>query len=139
MQPNFLKWAREGGLYAARLGDERRLASNRFSDLLDAGADLAFGSDCMPLDPLYGVQQAVTAPDDRQRPSVTEALRAYTGGAAYAGFDEDRLGTVEAGTLADLVVLDRSPWDVSPDAIADIDVRATVVGGEVVFDRDGAR
>ncbi|WP_436907812.1 amidohydrolase [Halosimplex marinum] len=138
MQPNFLKWAREGGLYAERLGDERRLASNRFGDLLDAGADLAFGSDCMPLDPLFGVEQAVTAPDDRQRLSVTEALRAYTSGAAYAGFDEDRLGTVEAGKLADLVVLDRSPWAVDPGEVADIDVRTTVVGGEVVFDRDAA-
>ncbi|ELZ28205.1 tim-barrel fold metal-dependent hydrolase [Halosimplex carlsbadense 2-9-1] len=139
MQPNFLKWARADGLYAARLGEGRRLASNRFSDLLDAGADLAFGSDCMPLDPLYGIQQAVTAPDERQRLSVTEALRAYTSGAAYAGFDEDRLGTVEPGKLADLVVLDRSPWDADLGEIADIDVRATVVGGEVVFDRDGAR
>ncbi|WP_123536594.1 amidohydrolase [Halosimplex salinum] len=135
MQPNFLKWAREGGLYADRLGDERRLASNRFRELLDSGARLAFGSDCMPLDPLLGVQQAVTAPDDRQRLSVTEALRAYTSGAAYAGFDEHRLGTVETGKLADLVVLDRSPWAVDPTAIADLDVRATVVGGEVVFDR----
>ena len=135
MQPNFLKWAREGGLYADRLGDERRLASNRFAELLSSGADLAFGSDCMPLDPLFGIQQAVTAPDDRQRLSVTEALRAYTRGAASAGFDEDRLGTVETGKLADLVVLDQSPWAVDPEAIADIDVRATVVGGTVVFDR----
>ncbi|QLH80420.1 amidohydrolase [Halosimplex pelagicum] len=136
MQPNFLKWARSEGLYAARLGDERRLASNRFGDLHEAGAALAFGSDCMPLDPLFGVGQAVTAPDDRQRLSVTEALRAYTSGAAYAGFDEDRLGTVETGKLADLVVLDRSPWAVEPGEIADIDVRATLVGGEVVFDRE---
>ncbi|WP_415379064.1 amidohydrolase [Halosimplex sp. TS25] len=135
MQPNFLKWAREGGLYAERLGDERRLASNRFAELLSSGAALAFGSDCMPLDPLYGVQQAVTAPDDRQRLSVTDALRAYTSGAAHAGFDEDRLGSVERGKLADLVVLDRSPWAVDPGAIADVDVRATIVGGEVVFDR----
>ncbi|QLH76154.1 amidohydrolase [Halosimplex rubrum] len=139
MQPNFLKWARADGLYAARLGDERRRASNRFADLQEAGADLAFGSDCMPLDPLFGVGQAATAPDDRQRLSVTEALRAYTSGAAYAGFDEDRLGTVEAGTLADLVVLDRSPWAVDPDEIGAIDVRTTLVGGEVVFDRDGPR
>ncbi|MFC7141343.1 amidohydrolase [Halosimplex aquaticum] len=136
MQPNFLKWAGEGGLYAERLGDERRLASNRFGELLASGAALAFGSDCMPLDPLYGVQQAVTAPDERQRLSVTDALRAYTSGAAYAGFDEHRLGTVEPGKLADLVVLDRSPWAVDPGEIADIDVRATLVGGDVVFDRD---
>jgi predicted amidohydrolase YtcJ len=133
-QPNFLKWAREDGLYAARLGDERRLDSNRFADLLAAGADLAFGSDCMPLDPLFGVQQAVTAPAEGQRLAVTEALRAYTRGGAYAGFDEQRLGTVEPGKRADLVVLERSPWDVDPGEIADIDVALTLVDGEVVVD-----
>jgi len=132
-QPNFLKWAREGGLYASRLGDERRLASNRFGALLDAGVPLAFGSDCMPLDPLFGVEQVVTAPGDEQRLSVTDALRAYTRGAAYAGSDEDRLGTVEPGKLADLVVLDESPWAVDPAGIGDIDVAWTVVGGETVF------
>jgi len=47
---------------------------------------------------------------------VTEALRAYTRGAAYAGFDEDRLGTVEPGKCADFAVLDASPWEES-DAI----------------------
>ncbi len=133
VQPNFLKWAREGGLYAARLGDERRARTNRFRDLLEADVHLAFGSDCMPLDPLFGVHQTVNAPEPSQRLSVTEALRAYTRGAAYAGFDEDRLGTVEAGKKADLVALERSPWEHS-GAIEDIDVALTVVDGEVVYD-----
>jgi len=133
VQPNFLKWAREGGLYDQRLGAERRRTADRFADLLDAGAQLAFGSDCMPLDPLFGVYQAVNAPEDCQRLSVTEALRAYTRGAAYAGFDEDRLGTIEVGTEADFVALERSPWEHS-DEIADIDVALTVVDGDVVYD-----
>jgi predicted amidohydrolase YtcJ len=129
VQPNFLKWAGEDGLYAARLGDRR--PTNRLRVLADAGVPLAFGSDCMPLDPLFGVHHAVTAPHPEQRLDVTEALRAYTRGAAYAGFDEDRLGTVERGTRADLVVLDRSPWE---RAIDDISVRATVVDGSVVYE-----
>ena len=133
-QPNFLKWARADGLYAARLGDERRLDSNRYADLLAAGAEVAFGSDCMPLDPLFGVQQAVTAPVEGQRLDVTEALRAYTRGGAYAGFDEHRLGTVETGKRVDLVVLERSPWAVDPEEIGDIGVALTLVDGEVVFD-----
>ena len=132
MQPNFLKWAAPGGLYDARLGD-RRGETNRFPAYLDAGAPLAFGSDCMPLSPLLGVHHAVNAPDDRQALSVTEALRAYTRGAAYAGFDEDRLGTVEVGKRGDFVALGRSPWE-SPGSIADIDVALTVVDGEVVYD-----
>jgi predicted amidohydrolase YtcJ len=132
VQPNFLKWAGEGGLYESRLGD-RRTETNRYADLLAAGVRLAFGSDCMPLDPLLGVHHAVNAPAERQRLDVTEALRAYTRGAAYAGFDEDRLGTVEVGKLADLVVLEASPWE-EADAIRDVDVALTLVDGEVVYD-----
>lgn len=132
VQPNFLRWAHEGGLYDARLGNERRKRSNPFRELLDAGVPLAFGSDCMPLDPLFGIDEAVNAPVERQRLTVTEALRAYTSGAAYAGFDEGRLGTIEPGKKADFVVLDDSPWETSD--IADIDVAMTVVDGEVVHD-----
>jgi hypothetical protein len=133
VQPNFLKWAQEDGLYDERLGTERRERSNRYADLLAAGAPLAFGSDCMPLDPLFGVHQTVNAPAERQRLSVTEALRAYTRGAAYAGFDEDRLGTITEGKKADLVALERSPWD-HPEDIENIDVAMTVVDGDVVYD-----
>jgi predicted amidohydrolase YtcJ len=134
MQPNFLRWARPDGLYEGRLGEERTAGSNRFADILEAGVPLAFGSDCMPLDPLYGVQQTVTAPEAGQRLGVTDALRAYTSGAAYAGHAEDRFGTVEPGKHADFVVLAESPWAVDDDAIADIDVAMTVVDGEVVHE-----
>ncbi|QCS43808.1 amidohydrolase [Natrinema versiforme] len=133
MQPNFHRWAGEDGLYERRLGERRRNRTNRFRRVLEAGVPLAFGSDCMPLDPLLGVHHAVNAPDDAQRLSVTEALRAYTAGAAYAGFDEDRLGTIEPGKRGDLVVLEESPWD-RPDRINDIEVAMTLVDGAVVFD-----
>ena len=132
VQPNFLKWAGDGGLYDARLG-ERRTETNRYRDMLDAGVRLAFGSDGMPMDPLLGVHHAVNAPAPAQRLTVTEALRAYTHGAAYAGFDEDRLGTVEPGKRADFAVLDSSPWD-DPEAIREVRVAMTVVDGEVVYD-----
>jgi hypothetical protein len=136
VQPNFHKWAREGGLYESRLGERRTRGTNPLGALAAAGVPLAFGSDTMPLGPLFGVEQAVTAPTEGQRLSVTEALAAYTRGAAYAGFDEDRVGTVETGKLADLVVLEESPWAVSPDEVADIDVWRTVVDGRVVYERD---
>jgi predicted amidohydrolase YtcJ len=132
VQPNFHRWADEEGLYADRLGD-RRTETNRLGRLHEAGVRLAFGSDCMPLDPLVGVHHAVNAPTDAQRLGVTDALRAYTLGSAYAGFDEDRLGTVEPGKCADLVVLDASPWE-APQSIRDIDVTMTVVDGAVVYD-----
>ena len=137
VQPNFHKWAREGGLYETRLGPERTRESNPLGSLLEAGVPLAFGSDTMPIGPLFGVCQAATAPAPEQRVDVTEALRAYTLGAAYAGFDEDRMGTVERGKLADLVVLEESPWEVAPEEIEDVDVAMTLVDGEVVYRREG--
>ncbi|WP_439027403.1 amidohydrolase [Haloarchaeobius sp. DT45] len=132
-QPNFLQWAGEEGLYQSRLGTERREQTNRYRDLLDAGVHLAFSSDVMPMDPLLGVDYAVNAPAESQRLTVTEALRAYTLGGAYAGFAEDRLGTVEVGKQADFTVLEGSPWE-HEESIRDIDVSMTVVDGEVVYD-----
>jgi predicted amidohydrolase YtcJ len=134
MQPNFLKWAGEDGLYEQRLGTERREASNRFPAYREAGVPLAFGSDCMPLDPLLGVHHAVNAPAEAQRLRVTDALRAYTSGGAYAGFAEDEMGMLRKGGFADFVVLDSSPWE-RPDEIRDIGVAATVVDGDVVYRR----
>ncbi|QHS17643.1 amidohydrolase [haloarchaeon 3A1-DGR] len=131
VQPNFRKWAVDGGLYERRLGD-RTARTNRFRDLLDAGAALAFGSDGMPMDPLVGLHWAVNDPAGDQDLSVTEALRAYTRGAAAAGFDEDRLGTIEVGKRADLVALGDSPWE-RPDSLRDVDVDLTVVDGGVIY------
>jgi len=129
LQPNFHRWGGPDGEYAARLGDRWRRA-NRVAAWHDAGARLAFGSDCMPLDPLVGLEYAVRPPAGDGIP-VTDALRAYTRGAAFAGSDEDRMGTLAVGNLGDLVVLDGSPWAV--DDLGDLAVDLTVVGGEVVY------
>ncbi len=133
VQPNFHRWADDGGLYDQRLGRERRDRSNRLGRLVESDIPVAFGSDVMPFGPLEGVHHAVNASNAEQRVSVTDALCAYTSGAAYAGFDEDGLGTIEVGTAADFTVLDRSPWE-HEDALREIDVVATVVDGEVVYD-----
>ena len=66
-----------------------------------------------------------------------QALRAFTLDAAYASFDEDHMGSITAGKLADLVVLGANPLEVPHDQIRDVPVEATVIGGEVVFGRLG--
>lgn len=132
VQPNFLKWAHEDGLYERRLGDQRRRQSNRIGELASRGAQLAFGSDCMPLDPLFGIEQTVRAPEPTQTLTVDEAIDAYTLGAAYAGFAEDRLGSIEVGKRGDFVALDGSPWET--DSIADLGVELTIVDGEIAFE-----
>lgn len=133
MQPNFLQWSDEGGLYERRLGEEWLASNNRFRKVLEAGVPLAFGSDTMPFGPLYGIHHAVNADRASQRLSVEEAIRAYTRGAAYAEFEDHRKGTLEPGMLADAVVLDQDPFE-HPASIADIEVLATIVGGEIVYE-----
>jgi predicted amidohydrolase YtcJ len=110
---------------------------------LDAGAVLAFGSDCPVEDfnPFWGIHAAVTrrradgrpGPDGwypEQRLTVDESLRGFTLGAAYAGYSEDRLGSLAPGKLADLVVLDRDIYNIDPMAIAETQVLGTLLGGE---------
>ena len=139
----------DDGRWAAERLDSARLAGTyAFRSLLDTGARLAFGSDwtVAPLDPLGGLYAAVTRRtlDGRnprgwfpeQKIALDEALRAYTAGVAYAGFAERRLGVLRPGMLADLVLLDRDLFRVSADSINQARVRATVVGGRVVYRRD---
>jgi predicted amidohydrolase YtcJ len=131
------------------IGPERAKGTYAFRSLLDNGATLAFGSDWFvaPASPLLGIYAAATRRTlDERRPAgwvpeqkirVDEALRAYTSGAARAGFQETRLGTIAPGMLADLVLVDRDLTRVPAETIRDAKVMLTMVGGRVVYDRDG--
>ena len=134
----------DDGRWAEQFIGKRIATTYAFRSLLDAKARLAFGSDWFvaPATPLEGIYAAVTRRtiDDRnpggwvpeQKISVEEALRAYTVGGAYASFDESRKGTLAAGKLADLVMIDRNLFEIPPEQIRDAKVLATVVGGKVV-------
>jgi predicted amidohydrolase YtcJ len=128
-----------------RIGPQRIKTTYAFRSLLDRGARLAFGSDwtVAPLDPLLGIYAAVTRRTlDGKHPrgwvpeekiTVEEALRAYTAGNAYGLFAEKTRGRLAPGYLADVVVLDRDLTQIPPDSIGQASVRATIVGGKVVF------
>lgn len=133
MQPNFLQWAGDSGLYADRLESRWHGRTNRLRDVRDRGIDLAFGSDTMPSGPLYGIHHAVNAPTAAQRLDVGDALRAYTHGGAVAEGTDDWKGTLEPGMVADAVVLDSDPFE-RPGTIEDISVVGTIVDGEIVYD-----
>ncbi len=97
----------------------------------------------VPIDPMLLVWSAVnrrsTSGDiigPNERISATDALRAVTIDAAWQLNREDELGSLEAGKLADLVVLDQNPVEVAPNAIRDIEIERTVVGGRTVFERE---
>lgn len=111
MQPNFVgEWAWPGGMYETRLGKERNRRSNPYRRLLDLGFHVPFGSDGMPFHPLYGIWSAVNHPNPDSRITVEEAVRCYTLEGAYATREEGIKGSVEAGKLADIVVL---PMDIT--------------------------
>lgn len=124
---------------------ERGQGAYAFASLLATGARLAFGSDAPVEDvnPLLGLHAAVTRcrTDGRpgpagwypaQRLSLTEALAAYTTGAAWSCGREDDLGRLAPGYRADLVVLDRDLTSTAPMELATVQPRYTVVAGEVV-------
>lgn len=136
MQPNFLQWSGPGKLYETRLGPERDSQIDPHRKVLDAGVKLAFGSDGMPFGPLYGIHCAVNAPHPNQRVSVEEAIRAYTLSAAYAAFEEDLLGSLEPGKLADFIVLSEDP--AHAQNIAAITIEQTYLAGQRVFEYDNS-
>jgi predicted amidohydrolase YtcJ len=136
MQPAFdYFWGGEHRLYAARLGALRSLFSNPLRTILDAGIKVAGGSDSYvtPMDPLLGIHAAVNHHSPTQRISVGEAIHMFTTAAAYAAFEEDQKGTIEPGKLADLVVLEKNPYDVAVTELKNIRVNMTICRGEIVF------
>ena len=133
MQPNFLQWSGPGGMYVQRLGAERDARIDPHQRVLDAGVPLAFGSDTMPIGPIYGLSWAVDAPHDAQRVAPDQALRAYTSGGAYVGFADERCGTLRAGADADLIVLSDDPMTTDPARVGDLRIASTYVGGRLVY------
>ncbi|MFH1169264.1 MAG: amidohydrolase [Chloroflexota bacterium] len=112
------------------------------ADLINAGCTVAAGSDCpvVPPDPIKGIYAAVfrktAAGHDllpEQGVSPLEALWLYTGGAAYASFEEDVKGSIVPGKLADLVVLNGDPTAVPAEEMKELSAVMTVIGGEIVW------
>ena len=96
-----------------------------------------------PINPLFSLWSAVNRVSrsgrcigEAQRISAAEALPSVTRDAAWQNFEEDVKGTIEVGKLADLVVLDRSPLEVDPSELKDIEVLETIVGGVSVYKKD---
>jgi predicted amidohydrolase YtcJ len=130
----------------ARLGAER-LAEGAYAwrSLLDAGAVIANGTDAPveDLSPIANFHAAVTRQDPHgqppggydaaQRMTRAEALRSLTLDSAFAAFEEDKLGSIAVGKLADLTVLSQDLLRVPDDEILGTTVVATIVDGKPVY------
>lgn len=125
---------------ALTVGPERARRMNAARSALDHGVPLAIHSDApvTPMGPLFTAWCAVnrlTATDkvlgEAQRITVDEALRAITLGAAYTLKLDQEIGSIEAGKKADFAVLGADPTAVAPEALKDVPVLGTVLGGKV--------
>jgi predicted amidohydrolase YtcJ len=134
-----MRWAE------ARIGKERLGGAWPAKRFLQLGIPVANGSDFPVEDanPLWGFYAAVTRQDHNGEPphgflpgqklTREEALRSWTAGGAYAAFEEQQKGTLEPGKLADFVLLTRDIMTVLPPEILNTRVKATVLGGRVVY------
>ena len=131
----------------ARLGQARLAGAYAWKTLLDDGATLAFGSDA-PVekpDPWAGWAAAFTRTDAEGQPvggwhpeqavSREQAWWAYTGGASYAGFAEQKFGTLAPGQRADFLLLDRDPMTATPADLRQMKVLETWIGGTRAWER----
>src|SRR5271170_7791346 len=128
------------------IGHDRASRTYAFRTFLNHGVHLAFGTDwdVAPLNPIFTIYAAVTrATLDGKNPNgwfpeqkltVAEAVEAYTMGSAYAEFQEREKGSITAGKLADMVLLNDDIFTIAPARIRDVKILKTIVGGKLVWD-----
>ena len=133
-----------GEIYAHNYG-ERVNYMYAARDYIDKNIIAAGSSDAPVTDynPLLGIHTAVNRKSQlgaeigtNQCISVLEAIKLYTWNGAYASFEEDIKGSLEVGKLADLVILNDSILKAKPDRIKDLKVEATIIDGEIVYQRE---
>lgn len=135
----------DGCFAGKRLEDRRLLGTYAFKSLVDKGIPVTFGSDwtVAPLNPILGIYAAVTrrTSDGKfpegwypaQKLTVEQALKCYTANNAFAGFQENILGKLKKGMLADFTVINQDLFSIAPEKIRDAEIILTVINGKVVY------
>jgi hypothetical protein len=133
-------------IWARNAGPERAQRAWSFHSIQSHGGRLAFGSDwpVVTLNPWKGMQTGITRKTSEGKPeggfvpkeavSLEDAIKAYTLGAALAGRREQREGSLEAGKLADLIIVNQDLFKIEPSEIGKTEVLLTMVGGKVVYE-----
>jgi predicted amidohydrolase YtcJ len=136
-----------GTVWTANIGSERASRAWLWHSIAKAGGRLAFGSDwpVVTLDPRMGLQVAAnrTSPTGEpeggsipeERLPLAAVIDAYSSGAAYASFDEQRKGTLAEGMLADIVIFSTDIFKAPSERVLDAVVDVTIFDGKVVYDR----
>jgi len=132
-------------MIADRIGEERTEFAYAWRSFIDAGLKIPSGSDfpVESVDPLLGIYAAITrkkpgedksgAWHTEQSMTIEEAIRGFTIWAAYGAFQEDIIGSIEAGKYADFTILDRDISTIDPEEIVNTKVIYTIVGGNIEY------
>ena len=128
-----------------RLGPDRLAGAYAWQSVIRSGARIAFGSD-FPVEspnPFPGLAAAISRQDMSGQPpggwipkelvSFEQALSGFTRDAAYAGFAEQKFGSLEPGKWADFIIVDRDVSAADPQALARTEVLETWVAGKKVW------
>jgi predicted amidohydrolase YtcJ len=136
----------DAAFVSARLGDTRaKEGAYVWRELMKTGAVVTNGTDAPveDIDPIANYYAAVTrkTADGQtfyadQRMSRMDALRSYTAQNAFAAFEDNLKGTLSPGKLADVTVLTNDITAVPEDAIRQVRVAYTIIGGKVVYESD---
>ncbi|MBQ6586671.1 MAG: amidohydrolase family protein [Coriobacteriales bacterium] len=132
MQTSFIGWPQEPDAYLeAIMGPDRANRLNPLRDFWDAGLVISAGSDapCTYPDPILWMQRACNHSNPAQSLTPREALRMCTSHGAWTTFDEKERGSLEAGKIADMVVLSANPYEVPVETLGDIKVERTLLQG----------
>jgi predicted amidohydrolase YtcJ len=132
-----------GSIYLRSFGPEIANSAIPFRTWLDEGLPVVQSTDGRPYDPIFSFWQMLARKDGvtghvfglpEQKLTRAEALRMYTFNAAYVAFWEDRIGSLEAGKLADLAILSDDIMTMPEDRIPEARVLATLLAGKPVHD-----
>ena len=135
-------------VWAVNLGPERAARAWSWKAIKDTGGRIAFGTDwpVVELDPRPGLHTALTRQTaaglpaggfvPSQRLSLHEVFAAYTSGAAYAAFDEARVGMLAPGQLADIVIWSADLFALPAEQVKDAEVRMNLFDGRIVFSEE---
>ena len=133
-------------IWVRNAGPDRASRAWVWHSIEGTGGRLAFGSDwpVVTLNPWPGVQNALTRQTTEgdppggfvpnERVSLEDTIKAYTLGAAVAGRREKTEGSLEAGKLADLIVLSQDLFQIKPNQTGKEEVMLTIVGGKLVYE-----
>ncbi|OQA50105.1 MAG: N-substituted formamide deformylase precursor [Firmicutes bacterium ADurb.Bin300] len=131
-QPAFIELSEENyDFMYGKLG-ERVWIAEPHNEFIERGVNFSASSDCPVTFPdgLSWIHWMVNNPNTKHTVDLTNAIRVCTVNGYFSTFDEHNRGSLEVGKIADMVLLDKSPFEVAPSEIKDIKVLGTYFKGK---------